>query len=280
MTTRTPLLALALLAAPLSCVAYNEQCQGLVTNPEEEIAQIGEVIYLAKPNLRHDNNALAQALAESFVAAFRGTSTPAVVGMINGGGIRSEGLCVPRTVLRPGPLTNGLLHELLPFDNLVTAVDLTEEELFRVLEHSVARLTPVQPIVNPAGSFLQLAGAQLTVDCNRPVGDRVTNLILQPEGGAPRTLTKPGRADAMVRVATTAFLLGGGDGYVDLEGKATDATRNPLQAQIGGGTEANVAAEWMRERYLVPSPSAPDALRVDATRIKLENCARPGPPET
>ncbi len=262
---------LFLLAVPFlaGCVAYNEQCQALVENPNEKVATLGADLYLDRPNARHAPNALGQAVADAFVEVFAATGKPADFGVLNGGSLRAEGLCgVTRNIVPASPtgLTNGVLHEILLFENLVNAVDLTEDEVTAMLEHSVERLfAQTSPIISPAGSFLQLSKeVQLVIDCTLPVGSRITSLKIKGEA-----VQKPGRVNKTYRVAMPAFLLGGGDGYTMLAGPGKDPARSPIQAQRFGGVDSNIAADYLRTNKIA------DPLKVDPLRIVMNQCSKP-----
>ncbi len=250
------------------CVAYNEQCQALVENPSEKVATLGAELWLDRPNARHAPNALGQAVADSFVDVFASSSKPADFGVLNGGALRAEGLCgVTRNIVPANAtgLTNGVLHEILLFENLVNAVDLNEVEVNAMMEHSVERLfNAANPIISPAGSFLQLSKeVQMTVDCSKPPLQRVTGLKING-----RVVQKPGRVSEKYRVALSAFLLGGGDGYTMLAGPGKDPERSPAQAQRFGGVDSNIAAEYLRKNKIA------DPLVVDPGRIELIMCAK------
>ena len=189
------------------CVAYNDQCQPLVDNPTERVAFIarGTELFLDRPNARHANNAIGQAAADGFVWVFSGTDKPVDFGVVNGGSIRAEGLCVTRNILGSGPLSNGVLHEIMLFENPVQAIDVSEQEVVAMLEHSVERLffAPA-PIISPAGSFLQVSKeVSMTVDCAQLPGQRITALSI---GG--QAIAKPGRTIDLkkFRFATSSFI--------------------------------------------------------------------------
>ncbi len=253
------------------CLAYNEQCQGFVEKPGEVVGYTAETIYLDKPNARHDTNAIGQLEADAFVDAFASSERPAAFGVANGGAVRAEGLCVTRNILAPGPMTNGLLHEILLFENLVKAVDVTEPEVLAMMEHSVERLQPDGQAINaPAGQFLQVsASVKLTVDCSKPAGGRVTSLKIGND-----TLARPGNPAKRYRVALTAFLLGG-DGFDMLQGLDANPDRDPVQAQRFGGTDANTAADYMRRNY---NADPAKGLKRDTGRTTFVGCAKPPPP--
>jgi 2',3'-cyclic-nucleotide 2'-phosphodiesterase (5'-nucleotidase family) len=239
------------------------------------VAFVAETLYLDRPNARHASNALGQAAADAFVDVFSRNGAPVDFGVINGGSLRAEAICgAARNVVRAGPLDNGTLHEILLFENIVNAVDLSEAEVFDVFEHSVERLFPAgTPINSPAGSFLHVSKeVSLEVDCSRPAGMRVTRLSI---GG--RSVTKPGApfTEKKFRVALSAFLLGGGDGYTMLAAPGKDPDRNPAQAQSFGSIDSNITEAFLRATY---NSAQPQGLKLDAARIKLTGCAIPTPP--
>jgi 5'-nucleotidase len=117
------------------------------------------------------------------------------VALLNGGGIRGN------RVIPLGPITLRDLNVLLPFQNLLAAVELSGATLKAILEHSVAAL-PV-----PAGRFLQASGLRVEVDPSAAPGSRVLSIEVAGAGLDPaRTYT----------VAVPNFLATGGDGYLVL----------------------------------------------------------------
>jgi 2',3'-cyclic-nucleotide 2'-phosphodiesterase (5'-nucleotidase family) len=271
---KAALLAVAL-APGLGCLQFNDPCQPLVEDPDSIVGYLGEDVFLDKPFARHDNHAIGQLAADALRHAEDGSKAPAELGVVNGGALRAEGLCVTRTVIRKGPLKNGLLHEVLLFENSVVTVDLTEQQLVAMLEHSVETLSPEgQPIVSPSGAFLHVsAGTTLRVDCSRPRGQRLVELKVND-----RVVPLPARTDSAVRyrVAMADFLLGGGDGYGSIfKDAATDLSRNPVKARVEAGkaTDTNLTEAWMRARHGTEA----QALREEG-RVVFVNCARPGRP--
>jgi 2',3'-cyclic-nucleotide 2'-phosphodiesterase (5'-nucleotidase family) len=257
------------------CVAYNDQCQPLVDNPQEQIAFIKNELWLDKPNARHADNAIGQQSADAYVWVFKDSGAPAQFAVVNGGAIRAEGLCVTRNILPVGPLTNGVLHEILLFQNLVDAVDLSEQEVWDMFERSAQPLyASPTTIAAPSGSFLQVSKeVHVEIDCSKTPLSRVTAISV---GGV--ALQKPARPLSQVkfRVALPEFLLGG-DGYTMLAGKGTDTTRNPSQAQRFGGIDSNIAAAYLKQSAFNVSQEA--GLTVDNSRVVLNNCSLPGRPQ-
>lgn len=259
------------------CIAFNDDCQALVDNPNERVAYVakGTEVFLDRANARHANNAIAQAGADAFVWVF-GDSARVSFGVLNSGSVRDQGACVLRSILREGPLTRGVLGEILPFENPLRAVDLSELEVFEMFEHSVSRLVANPgPIVAPSGAFLQVSReVTLQVDCALGAGSRITNLRI---GG--QTITRgafrPFPA-TKYRVALPAFLLDGNDGYTVLMGKGDDPARNPGQAQRFGGVDSRVTMGWLAQSDFNTSLEA--GLKVDPNRVRLMNCSVPSRP--
>lgn len=271
-------LSIALVVAlSQGCVAYNDQCQPLVDNPNERVAFIakGTELWLDRPNARHGNNAIGQAAADAFAWVFSETDKPVDFAVVNGGSIRAEGLCITRNIVREGPLSNGVLHEIMLFENPVQAVDLSEKEVVDMFEHSVERLfTAPAPIVSPAGSFLHVSKeVTMTVDCSRAPLDRVTALAING-----MSLQKPGRPidQKKFRLATSSFIIAGGDGYTMLAGKGTDPSRNPANAQRAGGIDSNIAAAFLKQSSFNQTVEA--GLKVEPGRVVFMNCSVPTRP--
>ena len=271
------LLLAACVAFGAGCLAYNDQCQPLVENPNERVAFIakGTEVFLDRPNARHGNNAIGQQAADAFAWVFASTDRPVDFAVVNGGSIRAEGLCVTRNILKEGPLSNGVLHEIMLFENPVQAVDLSEKEVVDLFEHSVERLyaTPAA-IASPAGTFLQVSKeVSMTVDCSRPALDRVTSLKINGQA-----LAKPGRAIELkkYRLASSSFIISGGDGYTMLVGKGTDPSRNPSNAQRAGGIDSNIAAAYLKQGEFNVTVEA--GFKVEPSRVVFVNCAQPTRP--
>lgn len=276
-------LSAALVASALAsgCIAFNDDCQALVDNPNERVAFVakGTEIYLDRPNARHANNAIAQAAADAFVWVFNSQpDVPAAVsfGIVNGGAVRDQGACVLRSIVKEGPLTRGVLGEILPFENPVRVVDLSEQEVLEVLELSVSRLFAAPtPITSPSGAFLQVSKeVSMEVDCARAPLSRITSLRL---GGSTvnRAMPRPFPA-TKYRVALPGFILAGNDGYTVLAGKGDDPSRNPGQAQRFGGVDSRVTMAYLLQSEF--NQTIEGGLRVDANRIRFLNCTAPSRP--
>ncbi|MCX7838443.1 MAG: bifunctional metallophosphatase/5'-nucleotidase [Anaerolineae bacterium] len=126
-------------------------------------------------------------VVDAMLWANQAGDTPADVAMHNNAGIRAD---IPK-----GPITYGQLYEMLPFDNVLVAMDLKGEHIKAVLEVAVSC-----PRVNTL-----VAGMSFTYDCSKPAGSRVSNILIR---GKPIDLQK------VYRVQTIDYLANGGDGQI------------------------------------------------------------------
>jgi 2',3'-cyclic-nucleotide 2'-phosphodiesterase (5'-nucleotidase family) len=128
-----------------------------------------------------------------------------VIAMQNGGGIRAS---IPK-----GDVTLGHIHTVMPFANLLVTLDLTGQEIWYALEHSVSK------VEEGAGQFMQVSGIQFKYDPKKPAYDRVWEVrVKNASGYEPIDLKKT------YSVATNVFVADGGDGYTMFK-KAKDDGR-------------------------------------------------------
>ena len=151
----------------------------------------------------------------SFVADTFRQAMKADVAIINGGSIRSN------ATFGPGSLTKRDLLSILPFENHVVKVEVTGVVLREALEHGVSRVAEERE----AGQFPQISGVQFAFDGRLPAGRRVVSVKVN---GQPLDDRKT------YTLATTAYVLGGGDGYMMLR------VARPLVNAEEGPTEADV----------------------------------------
>ncbi len=117
-------------------------------------------------------------------------------------------------VLPAGVLTLGQLYEAIPYDNRISVVQLTGEQLDRLYEELVsapfrASKTPeIGAISSDYRGVLQPSGFTVVLDPQRPAGDRIQ--LKDLKGAA----LSPGRTYS---VATSDFLAHGGDAYLGLK---------------------------------------------------------------
>lgn len=131
----------------------------------------------------------------------------------NGGGIRDD-ITGPEIIR----LT---IQAALAFDNKLSIVELTADQLLAAMENAVSRVPAVD------GRFPQIAGMQLEFDATQPpleaqasvaTPSRVVTLRITRADGTVDTLVENGVVQGSLArtfvMATNSFLLTGGDGYV------------------------------------------------------------------
>ncbi len=144
----------------------------------------------------------------SFLAdALRGVEK-ADVALLNPGGLRAD--------LKEGEVTYGAVYEVLPFDNAISTLKLTGEELTRLLTAAYG---------SRKGVF-QASGIEVKLS-RCPTADRLKTFTL--EGGKA---VEPNRE---YRVVMPDFLARGGDGLAP-----TLATIEPQQVDLGENRELNL----------------------------------------
>jgi len=116
--------------------------------------------------------------------------TGAQAALINGGSIRTG---IPK-----GVITARQVYAAIPFNNYLVAVKMTGSQLLETLEHGVSG------IENGEGRFPQVSGIRFAFDPSRPVGKRVTSVVVAG---------KPLDPAEEYTVATLDFIAAGGDGY-------------------------------------------------------------------
>ncbi|GHH97431.1 5'-nucleotidase C-terminal domain-containing protein [Neobacillus kokaensis] len=147
-------------------------------------------------------NLIADSMAQRANEILKNNTT---IAMQNGGGIRAS---IPQ-----GDVTLGHIHTVMPFANLLVTLDLTGQEIWDALEHSVSR------VESGAGQFMQVSGLQFKYDPNKQAYDRVWEVnVKTADGYEPIDLKKT------YSVATNAFVADGGDGFTMFK-KAKDDGR-------------------------------------------------------
>jgi len=133
-------------------------------------------------------------------------------GFTNGGGIRGD-----RTYKAGTILTRRDILKELPFGNVTVSVEVTGNDIAKLVEHSVSEVEEV------SGRFAQFAGLTYDLDVSRPVGKRTSNIMIN---GQPLDHTET------YVVATNDYVASGGDGYDMLKfaPKIIDAAAGELMA--------------------------------------------------
>ena len=162
-------------------------------------------------------NVVADALLDYGQSAFTHKSNLAVT---NGGGLRE-------TIAKDRPITKGDIIAVLPFGNSVAEIQVTGQNIYDMFVKSLGSILQVdesgknvfdengQPLLEPSGGFLQVAGARVYYDTTLPAEKRILSIdILDPETG----VYKPLNTTETYYLVTNDFLAAGGDGFTMLGG--------------------------------------------------------------
>lgn len=160
--------------------------------------------------------------------------TDADVGLMNGGGIRTDTLYFEdATEANPADISKLLPFNVFPFGNAVVKLEVDGATIRSALENGVSK------VEDGAGRFPQVSGMSYTWDPSAEAGSRITEVQVDGE---------PLDDEATYTLATNNFLSGGGDGYnmfTDVP-RLIDANAGPVLAQL------------MVDQISEESPIAPD----------------------
>lgn len=151
-------------------------------------------------------SAMGNLIADAMLEATQAQG--AVMAAMNAGGVRGD--------LDTGSITYGAAISVQPFNNTLTLLDLTGEELKAALEHGVG-----------GGGHLHISkGSSYTVDRGKPAGQRVSNLVV---AGQPMDPAKT------YRICFNSFTASGGDAHEALKnakGRRVDTGMLDIDALI------------------------------------------------
>lgn len=228
------------LTTPFASGTKGQQVRDLVTPVETTVAsQDGNVfgytaVFLdgARSEVRTEETNLGNLTADANLFAAKSFDSSTVISIKNGGGLRAiigqiDG--ITGELLPPAanpsavpPKPKGAISELdiansARFNNELSLLDLSVQDLLEVLEHAYADSFEG----NTPGRFAQLGGLQ--VSFTPPVADPASPVVIDSfalidfEGNVTEVLYQDGAFVASptreLRVTTLNFLAGGGDGY-------------------------------------------------------------------
>ena len=227
-------------------------------------------------DVRTQETNLGNLSADANLAIAQETDADVVISIKNGGGIRDSigvvttppGSTSADDVVTGSTEANELagkeagdisqldISNSLRFNNGLTLLTVTADELLEIIEHGVAE---TEEGATP-GQFPQVSGIEFSFDPSLESGDRVQSLaIVDEEGNIIDTVVEDGElvgeGDRTFRLVTLGFLADGGDDYpfpdrdrvnLDLEEEAErtgDATFAP------DGTEQDALAEYLFDNF-------------------------------
>jgi len=189
------------------------------------------------------------------------------VALKNGGGIRA-------TIEGPN-ITRFGVGTALAFDNRLSIVELTGDQLLATMENAVSRVPALD------GRFPQIAGMTLAYDAsNEGISDqtsleepsRVQSLVIRRADGTEDALVEDGAVQGDLSrtftVATNSFLLTGGDGYNALAAAAEEV--GAAETELG---ERQILIDYIQTGLggQVSIPSPPDDPRVVRLDVEEES---------
>ena len=176
-------------------VTPDGQTAAIVAEYKAEISPISErVVSTASEEIsRTPNTSGESALGDLIADAQRGFAT-ADFAFMNPGGIRDS--------IKAGPVTYGELFAVQPFDNQVVSMELTGDQIYRLLEQQF-------PPNQASNRILQVSGLEYTYNESLDPGGRITSLTKTDGTAIDRATT--------YKVAVNSFIASGGDSFTVLE---------------------------------------------------------------
>jgi len=238
----------------------------------------------ARGDVRTQETNLGNLSADANLAAAKAFDPTAVASIKNGGGIRADIGSFDPDTNAPIPPLGGQFHEdgavsqlsiqnALAFNNGLTLLAVTAEELLAVVEHGVAATAPGAT----PGQFPQVGGMAFSFDPTLPANDRVRTLSILDEAGAVLDVVAQngalvGDPTRTFRMVTLNFMADGGDGYpfpatgrVDLD----DVLADPGVATFADpGSEQDALAEYLAARFTATPFGQADTPPEQDTRIQ------------
>jgi glycerophosphoryl diester phosphodiesterase len=231
--------------------------------------------------VRTEETNLGNLTADANLAAAKAVDPSTVISIKNGGGIRSnigvisaaDGSTDPNDFDLLPPAANpeagkeeGEISQLdisnsLRFNNGLTLLTLTAEQLLQTLEHGLAGTVPGAT----PGQFPQVSGISFSFDPDLPVGDRILSLAVTDEQGQViDTVVQNGELQGdpnrTFRTVTLNFLASGGDSYPFATFTNTNRV-DLLQTSSTGaatfapdGSEQDALAEYLAANFNEQTP--------------------------
>lgn len=232
-------------------------------------------------SVRTEETNLGNLTADANLAAAKNVDPSVVISIKNGGGIREAigavigaggndpnagqkipPLANPSAGKEAGEISRLDIENSLRFNNQLTLLTLTAQQLQQVIEHGVADSAPGRT----PGRFPQVGGISFSFDPNRPAGNRVVSLAIKDANGNTTDIIVQngqlvGDPNRTFRTVTLNFLATGGDGYPFPNFPAT----NPVETGIG---EQTALANYLTQRFANTPFNVADVGVTQDTRIQ------------
>ncbi|OKH25599.1 hypothetical protein NIES593_04500 [Hydrococcus rivularis NIES-593] len=257
--------------------------------------------------VRTEETNLGNLTADANLAAAQAVDPSTVISIKNGGGIRSnigaiaaaggstdpDDFTLLPTAANPeagkeeGDISQLDIANSLRFNNGLTLLTLTAEQLLQTIEHGVAATAPGKT----PGQFPQVSGISFSFDPDLPAGDRVLSLaVTDNRGNVTDVVVQNGELQGdpnrTFRTVTLDFLAGGGDNYpfatfanTNPVKLVTEDSQNPDPGSRTGvatfaadGSEQDALAEYLAANFNEQNPfDVADVAPEEDTRIQNLN---------
>jgi 2',3'-cyclic-nucleotide 2'-phosphodiesterase (5'-nucleotidase family) len=213
-----------------SVAAVLVACKENADFKSKEVVAISDVTLtdFEKEIIRNGESVIADMVADSMRWA-----ADSDIALLNAGVIRGP--------IYQGKVTYGTISNVLPYSNIIYAADVKGSVIREALEYSASLYGQSD------GGFMQVSGLSYALDPEKPVGSRLTEVLIGK---------KPLNDEKIYSVATLDFLTEGGDGYEMFIPAFTDSRA------VGSGDLAAVFAEYLN--------SGESPLSTTQNRIRVE----------
>ncbi|MET7639808.1 bifunctional metallophosphatase/5'-nucleotidase [Streptomyces sp. NPDC005438] len=182
---------------------------------------------------------LGDLIADAQLASAKEKDDKAELALMNSGGIRTDLVYEASGDEGDGVVTYSEAFDVQPFSNTVNVVDLTGEQLLKVLQEQVTGDNESQ------NKILQVSdGFTYTLDTTKSGADKIV-------ADSVKLNDEPLESDRTYRVAINSFLAGGGDGFPTL-GEGT----NPLVGDDDMAALENYLSANSSDGKPLPTPKA------------------------
>jgi len=228
------------LPAHLAALAPDPEVGALVRRYGDLSATISDAVIgrIAAPLDRQPNVAgestLGSMIADAYLVGASRTedgSIPAQIAFTNPGGIRSD---LSSTL----SVSFGQLFNVLPFNNTLVSMDLTGQQIVRLLEQQWERTSSRGVVLSVSNGFSYTWDAAAPAGASRGQGRRVVPGSLMLHG-------EPVLVDKHYRVVTNNFLADGGDSFTVFQQGKNRTT---------GDVDSAVVKLYLRMKGVVPVP--------------------------
>jgi len=266
-------------------VAITDALRDVILATESNVFGVSEVFLDGRRSVvRIEESNLGNLTADANLAVVQDVDPTVVISLKNGGGIRNNigRISVPAGgtgdpellpneeipgVKPEGGISQTDIANALSFNNELTLITVTAEELVALMEHGVAASSLDDS--NTQGRFPQIGGFSFSFDLTAEPGSRIQSLAIEAEDGTDidvvvRDGEIVGDPSRTFRMVTLSFLADGGDGYpfptgdatnrVDLVDETAPVTGNATF--VADFSEQDALAEYLFDNFDEDTPFA------------------------